>query len=366
MRGVLRTVRYARSWTGTADVVEIETAIEREGATVEATLVLPGRRFGPLPAWVALGGMTRMGRRHPQLVRFTRALSSTGVAVLVPEIPEWRRLRVDPGVASPTIRASIALLRTRPEVAPGKVALIGFSFGAPQVALASVADELDDDVAGVALFGSYCCLDRTVACQFTGRHEWQGEHHELVPDPFGRWVLGSNYLARVPGHEDAGDVAAALYRLAATASERRVPAWDARHDTMIRQLRDTLPASRRRLFDLFATPTDGARPDHAEISALATKLAETCRRLEPLMDPMERFSDVRLPTRLIHGRGDRLIPFTEGMRLMAKLPGAAARDLTVTGLFSHTADHRPPSPLERARENVALFESIRGLINMVS
>lgn len=365
MRGALRTLRYARSWKAGADVIERETTIDREGETIEATLVLPARHFGPLPAWVALGGMTRMGRQHPQLVRFTRALASTGAAVLVPEVPEWRRLRVDPRVAAPTLRAGIATLRALPEVGSGKVALIGFSFGAPQVALASVSGDLDDDVAGVVLFGSYCCLERTVACQFTGRHEWKGEHHELSPDPFGRWVLGSNYLTEVPGHEDAHDIAAALHRLASTASERRVPAWDARHDVMIRQLRDTVSAGRRPLFDLFATPSDQPRPDRADLAALAGALAATCRRLEPMMDPTEDFGRVRLPTRLIHGRGDRLIPFTEGHRLMASLPDRAARDLTVTGLFNHSADSKPTSPLERVRENVALFESIRGLINTV-
>jgi pimeloyl-ACP methyl ester carboxylesterase len=365
MRGALRTLRYARSWKAGAEVEESETWIERDGETIEATLVLPARRVGRLPAWVALGGVSRMGRRHPQLVRFTRALASTGAAVLVPEVPEWRRLRVDPRVAAPTLRASIARLRTCPEVAPDRVALIGFSFGAPQVALASVSDDLADQVAGIVLFGSYCCLDRTVACQFTGLHEWNGTEYQLSPDPYGRWVLGSNHLTQVPGHEDAHDVAEALHQLARAASEQRVSAWDPHHDPMIGQLRATLPSSRRRLFDLFATRSGAARPDQEELGAMASKLADACRRLEPLMDPTDGVGRVGLPTRLIHGRGDRLIPFTEGMRLMAHLSPDAGKALTVTGLIDHSADRTPASAFKRARESVALFESIRGLINTV-
>jgi predicted esterase len=365
MRGVLRTIRYARSWKAGADVVACETEIERAGERVPATLVLPAHRAGAVPAWIALGGISRMGRTHPQLVRFTRALASTGVAVLVPEIPEWRRLRVCPGVAAPTLRACVELLKARPEVLPGKVALIGFSFGAPHVALAGACDELADDIAGVALFGSYCSLDRTVACQFTGHHEWDGTDHELNPDPYGRWVLGSNHLTDVPGHEDACDVSAALHRLAAAASEQRVPAWDPRHDTMIEQLRGTLPASRQRVFDLFATPSSVARPERAELAAMARKLADACRRLDPLLDPANDFARVSLPIRLFHGRGDRLIPFTEGMRLKARLSAAAGQSLTVTGLFDHSAGRAPASALARAREGARFFESIRGLLNTV-
>jgi pimeloyl-ACP methyl ester carboxylesterase len=373
MRGVLRTLRYARSWKAGAEgcaeirahVTECETAFERDGVQVPATLVLPAQRVGPVSAWIALGGISRMGRHHPQLVRFTRALASTGVAVVVPEIPEWRRLRVTPCVAAPTLLGCVEMLRGRPEVRPGKVALIGFSFGAPQVALAGACDVLSEHVAGTVLFGSYCSLDRTVDCMFTGRHEWKGTEHELEPDPYGRWVLGSNHLVDVPGHEDAGGVAAALHQLADAASGQRVPAWDPHHDTMISQLRSSLPQSRRRLFDLFATPSNTTRPCREELSATARALAAACRRCQPLLDPESDFARIRLPTRLIHGRGDRLIPFTEGKRLMARLTNGAAKALTVTALLNHSADHTPDSAYDRARENVAFFESIRGLINTV-
>src|SRR5690606_13815038 len=163
----------------------------RGGVRIPATLILPTRRPGPLPAWIALGGISRMGRFHPQLMRFAEALASSGAAVVVPEIPEWRNLEVAAGPAAPTVRGCLDLLRTRREVCPGKVGLIGFSFGAPQVAIAAVKEDLAPHIAGIVLFGAYCSLERTLGCQFTGRHEWDGVEHELDPDPYGRWVVGS-------------------------------------------------------------------------------------------------------------------------------------------------------------------------------
>jgi len=131
MRGIMRTARYARSWKGGADVAVQEIEIDREGQPVAATLFLPREAATLVPGWIAVGGASRLGRFHPQLVRFAGALAASGAAVLVPEVPEWRRLSVSPRVIGPTLRASIAALRGRPEVEPGRFGAIGFSFGAP-------------------------------------------------------------------------------------------------------------------------------------------------------------------------------------------------------------------------------------------
>jgi len=366
LKGILRTARYARSWrTGGDSLVEEEVVIDRLGSQVGATLLRPSRSSGPLPGWIALGGVSRMGRRHPQLVRFARALASSGAAVLVPEVPEWRSLKMTPKVVAPTLRGCIELLRGRADVATDKLGLIGFSFGAPQVAIAAAREDLAEHVAGIVLFGGYCCLERTMTCQLTGDHEWQGSEYKLRPDPFGGWVVASNHLTDVPGCEDARDVAEALHALAHAASGQRIAAWDPRHDPMIEQLRAALPTRRRELFDLFAMPSDRVHPEPQQGREMALKLAEACRRMEPLLDPAAQLAEVELPTQLIHGRGDRLIPFTEGFRLLEGLPQRARRGLTVTGLFNHTADHAPARPWDRARESLKMLAAIRGLVTTV-
>ena len=365
MRNVLRTARYARSWKGGADVVQEDVVVDRSGDPVAATLVLPRSLPPPFPAWIALGGVSCMGRHHPQLVRFAHALASSGAAVLVPEIPEWRALSMAPRVVAPTTRGCIDFLGTRSDVLSDRVGLIGFSFGAPQVAIAAAREDVKDHVAGVVLFGGYCSLERTMTCLLTGRHEWDGVKHELSPDPFGGWVVGSNHLTDVPGYGDAGVVARALHELAKAASSLRIPAWDPRHDALIARLRTTLRPEYRPLFDLFATPSGEVPADRDERCALAVGLAEACRRSEPLLDPAEDLARIDLPTQIIHGRGDRLIPFTEAMRLHESLPSPARRALTVTGLFDHSADNRPRGLLDRAREGVKMLRAIHGLLSVV-
>jgi pimeloyl-ACP methyl ester carboxylesterase len=364
LRGALRTARYARSWKTEADVLTEEARFDRAGESVDATLVYPRSSRAPLAGWIALGGVSCMGRHHPQLARFARALAASGALVVVPEVPEWRALKMAPRAVAPTLRGCIDLLRTRPEVESDRFGLIGFSFGAPQVAIAASDRDLLRHVSGIALFGGYCSLERTMRCLLTGEHEWDGVDYSVPrPDPFGAWVVGSNHLTDVPGYEDAGDIAGALHELALAASGLRIAAWDARHDPLILRLRDTLPASRRPLFDAFATPSTQALSEPTVRRELAVGLAEACRRVEPLLDPARELAKVGVPTQVIHGRGDRLIPFTESLRLMDGLPESSRRLLTVTSLFNHSADHQPPGILERARENAKMLRAIHGVVS---
>jgi pimeloyl-ACP methyl ester carboxylesterase len=204
-----------------------------------------------------------------------------------------------------------------------------------------------------------------MTCQLTGQHEWDGLEHQIRPDPFGGWVVASNYLTHVPGFEDAHEVAALLHELASAASSQRIPAWDAHHDPLIEKLRESLPQRHRAIFDLFATPSGRCPRDVEESRRMAIGLAEACRRMEPLLDPAGELTRVDLPTQLIHGRGDRLIPFTEGLRLHQSLPPHARRGVTVTGLFDHTADATPAGKLRRTREKLEMFSAIRDMINTV-
>ena len=248
----------------------------------------------------------------------------------------------------------------------GKVGLIGFSFGAPQAAIASGCDQVSDRIAGVVCFGGYCDLERTLRCQMTGLHEWGDVTHRLDPDPYGRWVIASNYLTAVPGYEDAGDVAAALRRLALASTELRVAAWDPSHDALKRELREGLPAGRRALFDLFAPTTDVAGKIGGEESeAMAIDLAGACRRSQPLLDPNLEFGRMPAPIHLFHGRGDRLVPYTESLRFRQRLPEELDADVTITGLFAHSADHRPAALSERIGESYAFLNALRKALDRV-
>lgn len=359
------TLRYVHTWIrGADDLVSDEITLDREGVPVPATVTLPRRRKEPLPAWIVLHGITRPGRAHAQLVRFTRALASTGGVVLVPEVPEWRALHLAPRLTAPTVRAAIAGLRELPAVRDAPLALVGFSFGAPQAIVASAAPEIRDELAGVVGFGGYCDLERTIRFQITGRHEWDGQRHRLRPDPYGRWIVAANYLTHIPEHRDAGDVADALRTLAALAGDAGVPSWDPRFDPDKDRLEEEIAPGRRALFRLFAPPST-REPDTDEGEAMASALAAAARTAEPRIEPARYVGEVRGPVHILHGRHDHLIPFTEACRLRESLPSGVTHRLTVTRLFGHSAQDPLPGLLEGVREGWAFLEALRRMVALV-
>jgi pimeloyl-ACP methyl ester carboxylesterase len=339
---VRATARYLREYLkpGSYPVRAAETTYDRGGEALHATyFTLPApQRSGA--GWVVLHGLTATGREHPALVRFARALAATGAAVMVPDIPEWRQLRVATTITIPTIRAALRDLANRPELNHERVGIIGFSFGATQALVAAADPELTSIVRGIAAWGGYRDLHRLFRFGITGKHELDGVEYQLEPDPYGRWTMGANYLTGVPGFEDHGDVAAALLELAFEAGRRRVYAWDPSYDPDKLRVRERLELERRAVFDLFA-PLSG-QPIHDLLWALemGTAVADAALRAEPWLDPGPFLHQLGVKTVIAHGRDDRLVPFTEAIRLTRDLPANRLGGSTVTSLFAHSGGKR--------------------------
>jgi pimeloyl-ACP methyl ester carboxylesterase len=341
MRKTARTLRYARTWlTGKPMPLELSLVMEREDRSVPALLFMPPRGQGPFPGWIALHGVTRRGPRHSSLLRFAQSVAASGAAVLVPHVPEWMDIRLAPEATLPTIAAAVKLLLARPDVRP-PFGLIGFSFGAPQVLIAASHESVADQVAGVVSFGGYCDLKRTVHFAFTGEYEWQGQQGRMRPEPYGRWVLGANHLTDAPGYGDAGEVARALWQLSVAAGDRRPAAGTAEHEELKRMLRSRLPRPHRDLYDLIVSH-EGDHPDRPAIDALVESLSAGCRAASPLLEPTPFLGRIDHPVELLHGRGDRTIPYTESLRLEDHLPKDAQARVTVTRLFSHAKGQEFP------------------------
>lgn len=330
---------------------------------MRARLLHPRRQTSKLPGWVVLHGITRPGVDHAMLRRFVRSLAASGAAVVLPEVPEWRALDLAPTATEPSVRAGVRALRESGLVDDAPVALMGFSFGAPQAVIASDLPDLRDELAGAAAFGGYCHLQNTLRFQMTGRFEWEGERHRVRPDAYGRWIVAANFLPEAVGGE-ARDVAEGLRRLAAVAGDEQIASDDLVHEPVKRELREGVAPGRRALFDLFAPPGD-REPDEAEAAALVPALADAARKLQPRLEPGPWVENVGGPVHLIHGRHDHLIPWSETLRLATRLPGAAVASTTVTGLFGHSDHGSPPSWAQRSREGVTFLSALTRLLGLV-
>jgi hypothetical protein len=331
-----RTARYLRAWVaGARGVRQVETTVRVGGHEREATLYLPpGAR--PAPGWVVLHGLTVPGRRHVAMTRFVRSLAASGAVVLVPDVPAWRELRLDVEAARETVEAGVLDLDGRPGVRPGGVGAVGFSFGATQVLMASADAAMRGHLKAVVGFGGYCDLGRMLSCLFTGEHEWRGERHTLDPDPYGRWIVVGNYLTLLEGYEGMARVAAAALELAVEAGRRGEWAWGPHYDAMKDELSRGFTADERRVWETIA-PRTSVPVDLAAARELAARFTRAALEHDPGLDPRPHLPHLHARIVLSHGRQDRLIPFTETLRLMSMLPPQVQASATITGLFAHSS-----------------------------
>ncbi|HSJ24646.1 MAG TPA: hypothetical protein VK929_08265 [Longimicrobiales bacterium] len=362
------TLRFLKQYLRPAEdaTSEAEVAYRRDGHELPATVYRPAGRTEALPGWVVLHGLTRTGRRHRSLIRFARAVASAGNVVFVPEIPEWRDLRVAPALTIDTIRAAVLALQQRTDVRHERVGLFGFSFGATQALVSATEADIAAQLAGIAAWGGYCDLRRVFRFGLTGIHELDGTTYQARPDPYGTWIMAGNYLPLVPGHRFSQPVATALHALALEAGERGAYAWEPIYDESKRRLRAGLAPSSRELFDMLAPLTTEPLPRADHALELAEALADTALERDPLLDPQPHLGAVRVPVVVAHGRDDRLIPFSESIRLSRHLPDGLVRSVNVTALFQHSGGTQsglgPVGLLREASRFAMLLRRVLGLV----
>jgi dienelactone hydrolase len=300
-----------------------------------------------------------------------RSLSAAGHYAIAPEVATWCELKVDPDESLPAVHAGLAGLAARTDADMSRIGLIGFSV-AGRWAFSVAAQEQPRLKAGAAM-GGYWDIERTLAAMVVGEHDWDGQRYQYDPDPYGRWIMGANLLPLLRGDRfgselDRTRTAEALQLLVRTAGQNGAMARTPVYDSLNASLREGLPATVRPVWDLLAPRSFEQAGDRPTARELARLMAAAAVERYPLLASTVGLEQLRLPLVLLHGRADRLIPFTESLRLAEHLPAAALRRVTITRLFGHTRSReaRPPrNPVARAREVAEFTATIQALLAAV-
>lgn len=342
-----------------------EALIEMGGQPRRSATLYESVRGGePAAAWILLHGVTIPGRHHAAVRRTGRALSAAGFFAVAPEIPSWTQLRVQASETGPAIDSGLAAIR---EHVPGPtpVGVIGFSV-AGTWALQDAAARDGSEIAAVASFGGYGDTASMLRGMVAGEYEEDGVRHHYRPDPYGRWIMGANLLPELESGEfgtsaERALAAEALHRLATTAGRHGAKAGLPVYDPLIGELRATLPAGALRAWDILAPRADARRRPRAEALALAGAMASAALARHPELDPAGRLGKLAAPAALLHGRSDRLIPFTETERLAGLLPPELPRRVVISQLIGHTK----PGEAAALFNPVTLAREVRNFAGMM-
>jgi pimeloyl-ACP methyl ester carboxylesterase len=296
-----------------AQPVREEIVVASPTRRIPADLYRPA---APRAALVIVHGLSRAGRRHPEIVRLARLLGQHGQLVLVPQLDGLASFALQGGEVD-DIRAALRDLAARGH----PVGIVGFSFGAGPALLAA-ADAPDLRVVGS--FGGYAELVNVIAYVTTGVHTFQGRRYVQRQEEYNRWKLLALLAGILDGEADRRAVGAiAVRRLANPGDDTRALEAGLGPDGRA-VLRVTLNRDERAVMPLLAALSPGTR--------------QMLERMSPLA------SVPRLRSRLLvaHGEADDSIPFTESYRL-----AEAAGDRAQLAIL-HTFHHTGPQPVWRS------------------
>jgi dienelactone hydrolase len=301
------------------------TTLEARGMRFVADVYEPagGRYREPL---LLVPGMVPEGKDEPHVQPFARALARAGFLVVVPSLPSFQNLVVQPANVQ-ELAAAVAATTRRRDLAPrGRMGVFGVSFAGGIALLAALDPAVAPRISFLVTMGAYADLDSTLAFLATGRTFVRGRAHAVEPDPYSQLVFVRTYEQFLPRSRDR--------ELLEAMATRRYQDPDA----PLAGLADSLSPAGRLPYELFVT----ARP--ARVPALLAQLPpELERRMAALSPARHDFSQLRTELFLAHAWDDGTVPVGETWRLARQ----ARPHTRVHLVLLRTVGHVEPEPWHR-------------------
>ena len=316
-------------WLIAEPVATSELTLELPSGTIRARLYTP--RYHPhAPAVLILHGVHYLGIDEPRLVAFASAISSCGLRVLTPELPDIKDYHIGANSIASIGEASGWLAHQN---GGQPVGVIGLSFSGSLSLLAAGRPRFSPSIKFVFAIGSEDQMSRVANYYITGEDiRPDGTEEMLPPHEYGALVLEYAHLEELIPRSDLAavrtglrdhlyeDVPAERAALATLTSSQAAEA---------KQLMDTTsPITRRRL---------------AEIDAVEAASMDA-------VSPHSHLAQLRTPVYLLHGEGDNIIPAAETEWLEADVPRNALQAALISPVLSHLdLDGEGPSVADQLR-----------------
>jgi pimeloyl-ACP methyl ester carboxylesterase len=292
---------------------------EEDGELVLSGRKLRTRAYRPTdlrapPGVVLLPGVHHEGIDEARFRRLARSIAATGSWVLTPELSELSEYRIE----AATIDSIAGAVEQHARLTGGSVGAWGISFGGGLLLLAATRPVVRDALAYVVTVGAHHDLTR-VASYYAGQAVLgpDREPPNVEPHPYGARVLIHAYIDRLFGAENVDAARRALrYYVEDRFDRARAVAGAVPGEDGLRL---------RRLLD-------GAK---GEIARELTEVASAHARDLAGVSPRGQLASLRVPTFLLHGTDDSVIPSLETRYLAREIPAQAMRRVLVTPVLGH-------------------------------
>jgi pimeloyl-ACP methyl ester carboxylesterase len=304
-------------------IEEVLTEVPTPSGSIRARLYIPKDNHRPnAPGLVLVHGVHHLGIDEPRLVAFARALSSSGIRVLTPELLSLADYHVD--------RSSVDLIgysaRALSAQLGQKVGVLGLSFAGGLSLLAAADPRFGPYIRFVVSVGAHDDLERVSQFLISNTIERpDGTTLRMTAHEYGALILVYSHLGEF---FPPADVPAAHETL-------RLLLWE-KVDESRKQAERLSPSSRQKMELLY----------NHQVEPLTEELRQSIARHRAEMAPVSPHGNLgalQVPVLLLHGAADNVIPPSELLWLQRDVPPAALKAALISPAISHVAMGGEPS-----------------------
>jgi pimeloyl-ACP methyl ester carboxylesterase len=317
-----RAVPVPLGWIASGPVTTSEIMLPLPSGVIRARLYTPVHH-PHAPAIMVIHGVDYLGIDEPRLVAFASAMSSCGLRVLTPELPDIKDYRVGTHSIASIGDAAVWLAHQN---SGRPVGVMGLSFSGSLSLLAAADPQYRPDIKFVVAAGSEAEMSRVANYYITGKDPRPDGSVEVLPP--------HEYGALVLEYANLQDFVLA-------------PDLDAVRQVLREHLYEDVPAERAAFATLTPKQADEARQLMDTTSPITRReLAESnALHLETMasVSPQGHLAQLTAPVYLLHGEADNVIPSAETLWLEREIPRQDVKAVLISPVISHL-DLDDPGP----------------------
>jgi len=297
-----------------------KVSIPTRGKSLPADLYIPkdGGLHFPL---VIVHGVNPTGKDDEQLVLLAKDFARAGFLVMVPDFEGMKTLRIRISEAEDILQSFLYISRRQDAKHGG--GMMGISYGAGPMLLASADQRIRDKVSVVVSFGGYYNLRNVMLFAMTGSFEYGRHRGWLRPEESFRWMFAYRNL----------DI---LRSLADRDTLRKIIEMKNRYETaQAAALVNSLGPEGRALYDFLMNK------DQERFDLLYENLPIALREQVYQLSPERAVKYIHASFIIAHGMEDYSIPYTESLRLADAVGDSRRVHLELLPQFMHIEPVEP-------------------------
>lgn len=310
----------------------------------------PMRVWGPTdgkrrPALILCPGASPKGEEHEVMNRLAEGLGRAGIRAVIPRLPFLREVLIREDSAEGIVQSFLAV-RSRADVRPDSVGLVGMSFSGALVLKACADPRIKGKPSAVVCYGTYYDFESLVRFVLTGWFRENGVEKQIVPNEYPRLAFFHNYLEEIGGVDNLAAARDFFWSRVADESAGAVAAQNRMTGKDLEMVESL------------------AKGMTAEAAEAGNRILSRIRARVEAISPRYFVDGIDFPVFLLHGAADTMVPYTETAQLSRSLRSRGVKVTTlISRLYAHSnVDGSGEHVLERAWEILRLVRFVGRMI----